>query len=368
MSPPSYPCVGPLTDEAIAQECYLASATTCVLRHSKTHFIEHLLSPVALYAVCDMLFSGYPCFFKGSSYCTLLVLCAIAFLYYLWTDLSLQHAQVPHSQHYDGIPRIVWYKLGPNGLNADTASWTDSCIKSNPTYEARFMTDEEGDEFARKAFASRPDILESYLGLTVPILKADLLRYMLLLDQGGIWSDLDISCEGIPIDDWVPEQFRADSNVVVGWEFDWGWGKPITRQFASWTIMAKPGSTHMLQVIEDILDTLQEKMRQYNVPVGNITLEMTGDVVDFSGPRRLTRGIFKSLERTLNRTVKPVEVSEILQPKLLGDVLVLPGRSFGASSNHYTPEEIAQLPPPLVTHHYAGSWKNVHGGELQLAT
>jgi mannosyltransferase OCH1-like enzyme len=225
------------------------------------------------------------------------------------------------------------------------------------------MTEEEGDEFVRKAFASRPDILENYLGLTVPILKADLLRYMLLLDQGGIWSDLDISCEGVPIDDWVPAEFKPNASVVVGWEFDWGWNTPIVRQFASWTIMAKPGSPHMLQVIEDILDTLQEKMRQYNVPVGNITLEMTGDVVDFSGPRRLTRGIFKSLGRMLNRTVQPAEVSEILQPKLLGDVLVMPGRSFGASSNHYTAEEIAQLPPPLVTHHYAGSWKNAHGGE-----
>jgi alpha 1,6-mannosyltransferase len=328
-------------------------------------FDRNRLSFVASNALCDMLLSKHSRSFKGSGHCTLLVICVIAFLYYSWTNLSLQHtpAQVAQSPHYDGIPRIIWYKLGPNGLNADLRTWTDSCIKINPTYEARFMTDEEGDEFVKNAFASRPDIVASYLGLTVPILKADLLRYMFLFDQGGIWSDLDISCEGIPIDDWVPAEFKAKAELVVGWEFDWGWGKHFTRQFASWTIMARPGTIHMLRVIEDILDALHEKMRENNVSVENITLAMIGDVVDFSGPRRLTRGIFKSLQQTLNRTVEQTEVSEILQPKLLGDVLVMPGRSFGASSNHYTDEEIAQLPPPLVTHHYAGSWKNAHGGE-----
>ncbi|PSN60502.1 hypothetical protein BS50DRAFT_200316 [Corynespora cassiicola Philippines] len=303
--------------------------------------------------------------FKIFSYYTLLASCAVVFLYHLWTISSIRFVQAQRTEppKPNEIPKIIWYKLGPSGLNNNSRIWTDSCINGNPDYRAEFMTDEVADDYVKSAFTSRPDILESYLGLTIPILKADLLRYLLLYDQGGIWSDLDISCEGVPIDDWVPAQYKNDAGLVVGWEFDMGWEQPIVRQFASWTIMAKARSPHMLQVIEDVLQTLRQKMHQYKVSVENITLAMAGDVVDFSGPRRLTSGVFRSLGRTLNRTVGPGEISEILQPELVGDVLVMPGRSFAASANRYKAEEEGKLPPKLVTHHYAGTWKNNHGGE-----
>ncbi|KAF2276651.1 uncharacterized protein EI97DRAFT_449987 [Westerdykella ornata] len=269
-----------------------------------------------------------------------------------------------------GIPKLLWYKLGPKGLNEDTRAWTESCIELNPTYTAEFMTDEAADAYVKNTFASRSDIddrtvssiVESYLGLTIPILKADFLRYLLLFDKGGIWSDLDVSCKGVPFDAFVLPQYK-DAALVVGWEFDMGWDMPFVRQFASWTILAKPGSPHMWQVIVDILDSLSTTMASNNVTIGNLTLSMVGDVVDFTGPRRLTNSIYKSLGKTLKRTIGEKDMSKLLQPKLVGDVLVMPGRSFAASSNRYTKEEEAQLPAALVTHHYAGSWKNDHGGE-----
>jgi len=54
-------------------------------------------------------------------------------------------------------------------------------------------------------------------------------------------------------------------------------------------------------------------------------------------------------------------ISNLLEPKLIGDILVLPGFSFALSSNHYTEDQ--KQGPPLVKHHYAGTWKNDHGGE-----
>ncbi|KAF1961883.1 hypothetical protein CC80DRAFT_589357 [Byssothecium circinans] len=299
------------------------------------------------------------------SYYTLLALCIVVFLVHLWTNSSTRFVHIQHKQlpKLDEIPKVIWYKLGPKGLNDDSRGWTDSCINDNPDYRAEFMTDEAADEYVKNAFSSRPDIVESYLGLTIPILKADLLRYLLLFDQGGIWSDLDISCEGVPIDDWIPPQHKNNAGLVVGWEFDVGWEEPFIRQFASWTIMAKAGSPHMLEVVEEIVQELRERMHRYNVSVENVTLAMTGEVIDFSGPRRLTSAVFRSLEKTLNRTVAPDEISEIVQPSLVGDMLVLPGRSFAASANRYSAEKEEHLPPKLVTHHYAGTWKNENGGE-----
>ncbi|KAL2019168.1 hypothetical protein VTK56DRAFT_10040 [Thermocarpiscus australiensis] len=221
------------------------------------------------------------------------------------------------------------------------------------------MTDSLADMYVQDKFGvSHPDLVEIYLGLTVPILKADLLRYLVLFSEGGVYCDLDVSCH-VPISEWIPPQYNGEVSVVVGWEFDVGWPGPFTHQFATWTIMAKPGSPHLWTVIQDIVQSFQDKMKEKKVSVGELTLEMLGDV-DVTGPRRFTRGVLKSMGEAFGTTLQEVEV--IFEPKLAGDVLILPGYAFAASANHY--DKDMKLPPPLVTHHYAGTWKNEKGGEM----
>ncbi|USP74370.1 glycosyltransferase family 32 protein [Curvularia clavata] len=307
---------------------------------------------------------------KIFNYYTLIALCVIGLMYhflFIQNDFTVRlPGPLRTPQHISKeFPKLLWYKLGPKGLSDEAREWTDTCIKNNPEYKATFMTDESGDEYVRKTFAFRPDIVDTYLSFPVPIYKADMLRYLLLWDQGGIWSDLDVSCEGIPIDEWVPSEYQQNASIVAGWEFDAGWPEPFPRQFASWTIMAKPRSPHMMNVVDEILEEVRKKTTEHNVTVSSITLEMMGDVVDFTGPRRLTNGVFHSLEKELNATIDLTELQGIVQPVLVEDVLIMPGPSFAASSNTYTPKQEALLPPPLVTHHYAGSWKNDKGGEAK---
>lgn len=57
------------------------------------------------------------------------------------------------------------------------------------------------------------------LSKPISILKADLLRYPLLFAKGGILSDLDVSCEDTPIQDWIPEKYKKNANLILGWEF-----------------------------------------------------------------------------------------------------------------------------------------------------
>ncbi|KAK3694170.1 hypothetical protein B0T22DRAFT_506431 [Podospora appendiculata] len=288
-------------------------------------------------------------------------------LYHTWSDTdSWSLAKpLPVLTTSDGIPKKIWYKLGPKGLTNATRAWTNTCIDGNPGYAHEFMTDESGDAYVAARFASRPDIVASYLGLTIPILKADLLRYLLLVADGGVWSDLDVSCAGVPMDAWVPAAHRADAGLVVGWEFDVGWGENIIRQFTSWLIMARPNSPHLWAVVEDIVQGIQDKTAEHNVTVAGLQLAMVGEVVDFTGPRRLTRGVLKSLARSLNVTaIDQANITHLVEPKLLGDVLILPGFAFAASANTYDEKLRAGLGPPLVKHHYAGTWKNKNGGEV----
>jgi hypothetical protein len=153
-------------------------------------------------------------------------------------------------------------------------------------------------------------------------------------------------------------------------------------------------------IIEDILEDFCQKCKQHSIKLQDLKLDMIGHVVDLTGPKRMTRGIVKSLESILNdniddrydrfslpmwpwRTSSQLmglvsslfllvfsnnvianllgrKISGLFEPKLISDVLILPGNSFGALQNEFPQNE----GPALVTHHYAGSWKNDHGREV----
>ncbi|KAJ5194225.1 hypothetical protein N7491_001561 [Penicillium cf. griseofulvum] len=313
-----------------------------------------------------MLAQG-PTFTKFSTASIVILSCLFFILYYhpmrLATPENYSHDPIREGLQMASpqIPEKIWYKIGPKGLSDQSHEWMDDCLHKNPAHSAQIMTDLTGDEYVRKNFGYRPDIVTTYLALTVPILKADFLRYLLLFNEGGIWFDLDVSCGDVPIREWIPNTMRAKARLVVGWEFDVGWGEGFFRQFVSWAIMAAPRSPHLLVVIEDIMDGIRQKTEEYGVQVSELTLDMTGNVVDFTGPRRLTRGISKSLELARNEMVDMASISNILEPVLVDDVLILPGYSFAALTNYYGNETIG---PALVEHHYAGSWRNQNGGEM----
>jgi alpha 1,6-mannosyltransferase len=314
--------------------------------------------------------------FKFSSIVTLIALVLVfCFPSYIWPVTDGEAIRIPipapssqttasspkATPSATAFPEKIWYKLGPRGVTEQARKWIDSCLDINPTHKSKFMTDLSGDAYVKEHFAHRPDIVDTFLALPFPILKADFLRYLLLFNEGGIYFDLDVSCEGPPIHDWVPEQYKKDAGLVVGWEFDVGWWDGFMRQFATWTIMAKPRSPHISVMLDDILEGLQEKTKEYNVTIAELTWTMVGDVVDLTGPRRMTRSIYKSLKATLGDGFDQEDIAALYEPKLIGDVLVLPGYSFALSSNHYNPEDTQG--PALVTHHFDGSWKNDHGGE-----
>ncbi|TVY73344.1 Initiation-specific alpha-1,6-mannosyltransferase [Lachnellula suecica] len=263
---------------------------------------------------------------------------------------------IPEAQK---IPKKLWYKLGPKGLSDQSRAWIDTCLERNPDYQHEFLTDESADVYVRKHFSSRADIIETYFNLTIPILKADILRYLLLFVEGGFWSDLDVSCEEVPIGDWIPVEYRNSTGMVLGWEFDVGW---FRRQFATWTIGASPGSRHMAVVIDDVLSTILRLAHEHNCTIADLHMDMIGDVIDVTGPVRFTRSILASLKLDYQGIIDIPTVEPVYVPRIFEDVLILPGYAFAEGINKYP--EGHTYGPKLVTHHYAGTWKNEQGGEV----
>ncbi|KAB8296714.1 hypothetical protein EYC80_002134 [Monilinia laxa] len=259
------------------------------------------------------------------------------------------------------FPKKLWYKAGPQGVSEEAKRFRNHCLNISPGYKSEILTDAFADEYIWKWFSHRPDILNTYFSLSVPILRADLLRYLILYAYGGVWFDLDVSCEDVPIQKWVLDEHRDAANLVVGLEFDCAWQDDgyLYSQFASWTIMAKPGSPHLMQVIDDILAEFSEIAQRNNVTIDGIQLSMINDVVDSTGPKRMTLGIVKSLNRILGRELDDRDVGELRSARLIHDVLILPANAFAGIQNGFAKDKGSVL----VNHHYAGTWKNKFGGE-----
>jgi alpha 1,6-mannosyltransferase len=277
---------------------------------NRPYTLKLLFSSTLLITLCVLFFFDYPTWghdnlkIWGSFHAPAQTCTAGSAPVAVPVTASVVSSAVPTSS-VSAIPEKIWYKLGPKGLSDDSKQWISDCLMKNPTYQFEALTDDTDELYVKKYYASRPDIVEAYLAIPIPILKSDFLRWLILYNDGGVWSDLDVSCEEIPMQEWVPAQYKDETGLVVGLEFDWTWENDnfLHSQFASWTVMAKPRSPHMLMVIEDILEDFRQKCKEHSIKLQDLKLDMIGDVVDLTGPKRMTRSIVKSLELILNDTI-----------------------------------------------------------------
>ncbi|KAJ5232584.1 hypothetical protein N7468_005540 [Penicillium chermesinum] len=278
--------------------------------------------------------------------------------YYTWSPRDGFSTQSVPTIKDHGIPAKVWHSAKDENLSQEQRDWVESWTKINPTAHEELLTDRSGAAFVRSHYLQqRPDIVEVYEALPIPILRADLLRYLIVLAEGGIWSDLDVTCE-MPIDQWVPEEYKnEDIDMVVGLEFDFEWRGPDTEvasQFCNWVFMAKPSSRTLQVVVDSVVAKLKEIVQMNGVEMKDLTLDMLPiDVVNVTGPKMMTFAVLDSLAQVLGRPVDDRDFSGIKKPKLVGNVLIMPGVSFAATQNGNPTDQ----GDPLVTHHYAGSWK-----------
>lgn len=246
---------------------------------------------------------------------------------------SMAGAEVPMSAlaPVASIPEKLWYKSGPEGISRKSTEWMNTCLEKNPSFRREVLTDATAAAFVKAAYAHRPDIVSMYLALPIPDLKADLLRYLVLFAEGGVWVDLDVACEDVPIMEWVPEQYRDSVGLVVGLALD-GAGSEndgsLRTQFASWAMLAKPGSPHLGKVIKDVMKALSDAADKFKVNISGLELQMISDVGEVTGAKGMTRSIVESLSLQMGSPIDDRSTSALSEPKLLGDVLVMPQTAF----------------------------------------
>lgn len=270
-------------------------------------------------------------------------------------DLSNQNLSLKE------IPRNIWQVfLGYSPfdrLGETVQSW----VMANQDYSYMLVSKEGAENFVREYYSERPDIVQTFIDIRYPIFQSDLLRYMLLEAKGGVYSDIDTTVRK-PIRDWIPTHLVPKTRAVVGIEYDQldnpgpshGFSERIS--FCQWTLAASPGHPMMAHIVEEVVDTLQNMARKNHSTIADLKVH-DNQVGDVTGPGIWTRIVMQSLSAATNTRVTYRNVTGLKEPRLFGDILILPIDGFGtgqahSGSSHNDPDTA------LVRHHFKMSWRH----------
>lgn len=269
------------------------------------------------------------------------------------------------------FPRKIWqtWKVDPLDFEERDLNIARSWVKINPAYRYEVLTDQNDLAYVEKNFGpdgfNRLDIVYVYRELTARIIKADLLRYLVMYVEGGVYTDIDVEALR-SIDHFIPERYREQEiDMVLGVEIDQPEFSehpilgPKSQSFVQWTFMCKPRLPVMLSLVENIILWLKSVAEEQKVPISEIKLDFD-QVISGTGPSAFTRAVLNEISRKTDSEVKWDTFHDLNESKLVGGVLVLTVEAFAAgqghsdSGNHDTKHAI-------VRHHYhASKWPDKH--------
>jgi alpha 1,6-mannosyltransferase len=282
------------------------------------------------------------------------------------------------------ITRKVWqtWRVPFQEMDEELQRLSRTWIDMNPEYRYELLTDDSAATYVRAKFARRPDIQRMFERTRDPILRADLTRYLALLADGGIYSDIDTDCSR-PIDSWIPPEYQNRTGLVVGVEYDvrdeaLRADMELRVQLCQWTFMAKPGHPVMQHVVDRITAKLSEFDQGQGDGNGIQTKE--GNVMELTGPRVgywvwhclpewklteilqiFTRAVLEGTSKMIGTPVTDAEITKLTEPKLFGDVLVMPVSAFASGQEHSGSKPWGNS-EQLMSHHFRGfsTWKPAH--------
>ena len=232
-------------------------------------------------------------------------------------------------------------------------TWTDL----NPGYQHKLLTDDLIAGYVRDHFhASNPDIEESFLQAKDFVLQLDLIKYMVLWAEGGVYSDLDVACVQ-PSSQWVPPQYIDKAGIVLGVQMEQKAGPDGNAkdsfQLADWTIMSKPNQPFLWFLYQRLTENIKHLAAEQIVPGPN---SRPYNIFDVTGRNALTQAFLAYATSVTATKVTGNNFTKVAEPTLFGEILVLPVQAF--ASPHQNGKE--------VVHHYeAGSWKSEPWDKLQ---
>ena len=295
---------------------------------------------------------------------------AVLVLYFVihssWRDPSLRTVSKARD-----FPKKIWqlWKVDVLSLEQRDLPRAKSWIQNNPGHRYEVLTDDNDIQYVETVYGpdglDRVDIVHMYRSISAKIVRADILRYLVMYAEGGVYTDIDV--ESIrPISRFIPEQYDGrDIDMVIGIEVDQPEfvNHPILggkcKSFCQWTFMCKPGLPVMLKLVERITTWLADVARRQNVPISEVQLDFD-DIIAGTGPSAFTAAIMDDISSRVGHKVGWDTFHNLAESKLIAGVLVLTVEAFAAGQGH-SDSGNHNARTALVKHHYhASGWPSSH--------
>lgn len=278
----------------------------------------------------------------------------------------------PPKQGSIGFPKKIWqtWKVDPLSFEERDSTTAKTWTTRNPGFRYEVLTDDNDVNYIEQHFGpdgfNRVDIIELYQSVNATIVKADLLRYLIMYAEGGIYADIDVEALR-PVPRFIPERYdETEIDMVIGVEIDQPefqehriLGKK-SQSFCQWTFMAKPRQPVMLKLVENIQDWLNGIAKKQNVPIGEVVLDFD-EVISGTGPSAFTAAILEEMNnRKGGSKISWDDFHDLDESKIVSGILVLDVEAFAAGQGH-SDSGNHDARGALVKHHYhASNWPSRH--------
>jgi len=213
------------------------------------------------------------------------------------------------------IPKLIHQTAKTADMPAECSQHVAKVKALHPEWEYRLWTDRDNLDFVAREF---PDFLNIFNALPRNIMRADVIRYLLMYRLGGFYLDTDYEmlkpfdlCEKDIVLCWEPNPIKPNEN-----------GKMANAIFAS-----SPGHPFFGMMIEEL---------KINPP-----LSADADVEDTTGPGLVTRVYEKAIKGGMSLFAATPELFSPLTPR-----------------NEKEYRKIVQSGVAYGIHHCHGSWRN----------
>ncbi|QRV86322.1 glycosyltransferase family 32 protein [Ceratobasidium sp. AG-Ba] len=256
--------------------------------------------------------------------------------------------------------------------------WTMSTWRKLEGYTHYFFDDVKADKWVADVFNG------TEIGLVWDIFgpgikRSDLLRYLLVMVEGGIYSDIDtirlksISNWGSGADVKGPEMTGPPSVFVgveadVGTRSDWHkwWPRPL--QCTQWTFSAAPLHPILIDTVRRIhyVTAVVEAHKNATASEGSgqnkshwlgrelLREDGSVSVMEWTGPGVFTDSVIRYLASKHQITWPALK--NLRKPVRFGDLMVLPVTGFSPGVGMFGAGETSDR-EAMVHHLFAGSWK-----------
>ena len=266
------------------------------------------------------------------------------------------------------IPDKIWQiYIAPPKLPKESPvpEYLGKWIMMNPTCNYQFVNSKAADAFVTSHFSHRSDIVAAFTQIKIPVLQSDFLRYLLLAAEGGYYSDSDTVLKK-PVNEWVPESLKDKTKAIIGIEYDalsedLPKNKKYHVSFAQYTLAAAPGHPIMMTMVDHVVSGLKALASKHGISLSEITPKNLKDreILETTGPRGFSTIMYTALTSAAGEQITWRNLTGLKEPKLVGDILILPINGFGAGQAHSGSD--GNSPDQLVRHIFKGSWRNWNG-------